>query len=208
MLQFTLIKTARGLPASLPAASCPRAHLEESAPRHEAATFTPCTNCKQPPHPLPPLAALLRLVSIYLLTNRCHQGLTGTRLRGAYGFFAQDPRKNKLYNIFHMARGVEPRITTISAERKQPVWRQCLLRERDRQPYGHRHRTRHTTFSYKSLGDWPISLPPVLLAAREHNAAAAAAAAPASAMLSQNDGTDEESQSVGVTPPHSYTWIQ
>jgi len=48
----------------------------------------------------------------------------------------------------------------------------CLLRERDRQPYGHRHYTRHTTFRYKSLGDWPILLPPVLLAAREHNAAA------------------------------------
>lgn len=77
-----------------------------------------------------------------------------------------------------MARGVEAQLTTMSAEREsereseRPVWRQRLLRERDRQPYGHRHYTRHTTFSNKSLGDWPISLPPVLLVACEHNAAA------------------------------------
>lgn len=175
MLQFTLIQTARGLPQSLLFLCCPLHHVPEltwsnlydnmKLPK-ASGTFTLCTNCKHP-----------RLVSVYLLTNPCHQGLASQHLWGAYSFvqsvwIAGTSLKNKLYNTFHMARGMQPQLTTTGAERKRPVWRQFLLREWDRQPYGHRHYTRHTTFSYKSLGDWPISLPPVLLVAHRHNAAA------------------------------------
>lgn len=78
----------------------------------------------------------------------------------------------------HLPYGERRGSTTNHSQRWEkesgPVCRRCLVREQDRQPYGHRHYTRHTTFNNKSLGDWPISLPPVLLVAREHNAVAAA----------------------------------
>lgn len=84
MLQFTLIKTAGGLPQSLLFLRCLlhlvpkptwRSVYHNMKPPKASGTFTQCTNCKHP-----------RLVPIYLLTNPCHQGLTSTHLWGAYGF--------------------------------------------------------------------------------------------------------------------------
>lgn len=151
-------------------------------PPKASGTFTPCTNCKHP-----------RLVSIYILTNPCHRGADKHASMGSVWLrtislnSGNIPEKQTLQ---HLPYG-ERRGTTANhnqhweRERERPVWRQCLLRERDRQPYGHRHYTRHTTFSNKSLGDWPISLPPVLLVAREHNAAASP---PVWALLSKTTG--------------------
>lgn len=183
MPQFTLIRTARGLPQSLhriPGPTWRSAHHNgkpQKKKKKASGTFTACTNCKHP-----------RLAPIYILTNPCRWGADKHASTGSVWLRTISlnswniPEKQTLQ---HLPYG-ERRGSTANhnerweRERERPVWRQRLLRERDRQPYGHRHYTRHTTFSNKSLGDWPISLPPVLLVACEHNAAASPVWAPLS----------------------------
>lgn len=175
MVQFTLIEAARGLPQSLLFFPCAaRAHLEERVPRHETPKcHQPLSHCAQTVN----IPAWYQFIYWPIHVTR---GLTSTHLRGSMGSVwlrtislnsRNIPEKQTLQ---HLPYGERCGTTANHNQRweMRPVWRQCLLRERDRQPYGHRHYTRHTTFSYKSLGDWPISLPPVLLVAHEHNAAA------------------------------------